>query len=116
MVDVNSSCGDCGNKVADKDCIICKNCEHVFHVVCPSASKDTQICTKTFLSSFHLTSTNRPNFMWQCNACKTQEEIDSVATLKNMMTRMEQSHTKQINELTSLVTQLRRTNRQNYWR
>ena len=105
-VDVNSLCGDCNNKVADKDCITCNNCENVFHVVCPSASKDTQICTKTFLSSFHLTSTNRPNFMWQCNACKTQEEIDSVATLKNMMTRMEQSHTKQINELTCLVTQL----------
>lgn len=107
QVNDKSLCEDCTNKVADRDCITCRNCQNVFHAVCPSApDKDSQICGKTFLSTFLLNSSNKPNFMWLCNPCKTQDEMDSVATLKNMFTRMEKSHSDQISQLTNLVKEL----------
>ena len=107
LVTDKSVCGDCQVKVADKDCIMCKTCERLYHAVCPSApDKDTQICTKTFLATFLNYSINKPNFTWQCNACKTEEEINEVATLKEMLARMEKSHSTQITQLTTLVNDL----------
>ena len=107
MVNDKSVCGDCKIKVADKDCITCKTCEHLYHAVCPSApDKDTQICTKTFLATFINYSINKPNFTWQCNACKTEEEMNEVATLKEMLVRMEKTHSTQITQLTTLVNEL----------
>ena len=106
-VNDKSLCEDCNNKVADKDCITCRNCQKVYHAVCSSApDKENQICGKTFLSTFLLNSSNKPNFMWLCNSCKTRDEMDSVATLKCMFTRMEKTHTDQINQLTNLVKEL----------
>ena len=107
LVNEKSVCVDCSNKVADKDCICCKTCEKTYHAVCPSASdNDTKICSKTFLTHFLTNSANKPNFMWQCNSCKTTDEITNVATLKNMIVRMDKTHTEQISQLTDLVNQL----------
>ena len=107
LVNEKSVCVDCSNKVADKDCICCKTCEKTYHAVCPSApDNDTKICSKTFLTHFLTNSANKPNFMWQCNSCKTTDEITNVATLKNMIVKMDKTHTEQISRLTDLVTQL----------
>lgn len=104
---IQSTCTECEAKVADKDCLTCNTCENHFHAACPSApDKESQFCTKTFLGQFQSTLNSKPNFSWQCNACKTESEVNNVATLRNMLTRMENSHTTQINNLTALVNTL----------
>ena len=107
LVSETSVCQDCNNKVADRDCILCRTCKSHFHAVCPSApDKETQICSKTFLSTFLTQSANKPNFSWECNACKTKDEIDNVATLKNMISKIEKNHSEQISKLTEMVSNL----------
>ena len=95
----------CSAKVNDNQCVKCIECDNLHHAVCPSGQKDDQICNQTFLTNF-LKSSTKQNFTWSCDSCKTQDESNKVATLRQMLTKMEKSHSDQIAALTTLIQAL----------
>ena len=110
----DSVCSTCDNKATEKDSLTCRECECVFHAICPNTkdNKDIAICNKTFLGIFLQPST-KPNFTWACDTCLTKEESDKVATLTQKITELAKSQetentklTTQISSLTESVTTL----------
>ena len=106
-VDNNSICSSCKQKASTNHSLQCSQCEHLYHVVCTAAAcKDDQICTTTFLSNFLSTSNKKPNFTWSCDVCRTEEESSNVATLRQLINKMEKSQEEKIGALTDLVKSL----------
>ena len=105
-LDNTSICSSCKQKVADSQCLKCAKCEGVHHAICTSApDRDSLICNSTFLSHYLKPST-KPNFSWVCDICKTVEETDKVASLRQLISAMSETHTAQITTLSNLVKTL----------
>lgn len=105
-VDNHSVCTTCKQKVADGNCLKCSKCDNLHHAVCSSAvDKDSQICNSTFLN-YYLKPSTKPNFSWTCDVCKTEDESEELATLRQLINAMSKTHSEQIQALTNLVTDL----------
>ena len=102
----NSNCSSCKLKVADHQCLKCHKCDVIYHAVCNAApDKESLICNSTFLTTYLKPST-KENFTWICDKCKTSEEAEEVATVRQLIKAMEVSHNGQISLLTGLVKAL----------
>jgi hypothetical protein len=105
-VDNKSVCTSCKLKVTDTQGLKCIECECLFHAICSSAAdKESQICNSTFLTAYIKPST-KENFTWMCDACKTKDETNKVATLRQLINTMSEAHTAQITTLSNLVQAL----------
>lgn len=104
-VDNKSVCLTCKQKVNENHCLKCTNCDELHHAICQSSDVDSRICTSTFLS-YYVKPSTKPNFSWICDRCKTDSESEQVATIRQLIHTMSESHKEQIQTLITQVENL----------
>ena len=71
-------CNSCQRISSKNDDLTCFSCKHKYHVLCPNASADKKVASKSTVVSFLAPSTKR-NFVFYCNICLTDIELDIVS-------------------------------------
>jgi hypothetical protein len=74
-LDDHGNCPACSSLSKGEEHVKCFVCVKLFHVVCPSATVDEKVATKTAVFHFLQASTKK-NFLFFCDKCLTSLEIN----------------------------------------
>jgi len=110
----NGICNSCNDTDALKTSLTCLFCSVNFHAVCRNADADKKgtevICNRTFYTSYTQVTSGEGiyakrfgTFVFVCNMCKTQSEIDRAATQTNKIDKMD----RRIDQLANNISEIK---------
>ena len=81
-------CETCESSAKDAEILCCHYCKSFFHALCNSEAGILDgIAKKTYLN-LHKQASTKSNFIWVCDTCLTQSEMNEVSTVKEMMSQL----------------------------
>ena len=83
----------------------CSTCKIVYHVLCPNASTDQKVASKTTVTGF-LSPSTKLNFKFFCDICLTKFEIDNTASESSRLNVLEEKFVNIESKLDNIVSSL----------
>ena len=97
-LDDSGKCRTCSKLATPGENIQCFSCNGIFHIICPGATADDKVATRTTIGHI-LSPSTKPNFVFYCDKCLTEIEIERADTEKRRVEILE-------NKMNMIDTQL----------
>ena len=104
-VQESGHCLSCNRVPGQNDHLKCYICKEVYHILCPNATADQKVASKTTVTGF-LSPSTKLNFKFFCDNCLTKFEIDQSSSEKDRLNVLEKKFQNIETKLDNIVTKL----------